>query len=336
MSDPESPPPPRQDDGADLDPYLWDGSGAVDPFVADLERALAPLQGAPREPPPSTSTSTPRALSLAWVPAVAAALALALFWLLPTSPTSSPSTSTKAGPAIAFRGRATVAGVARDGGTLAPGAALVAVDDVTLALGPHGQARVARGSVVAVDENGAAAQTLTLTRGALSASVDAPPRFFTVHTPAVTAVDLGCAYDLVVDDDGTRLRVTSGIVSLEGSGGRATTTLVPRGAEARVRAGAEPELPFSITASPAFRAAAAAGEVDVVVAAARVEDAVTLWHLVSRSSGAARAAYADALVAALGVDDDAIDVHAVRAGDEAVLDTIFDRVRATLIAPWER
>ena len=43
---------------------------------------------------------------------------------------------------------------------------------------------------------------LRLAHGRLSARVTAPPRLFVVDTPAATAIDLGCAYDLAVLTDG--------------------------------------------------------------------------------------------------------------------------------------
>ena len=62
-------------------------------------------------------------------------------------------------------------------------------------------------------------QRLRLARGEISASVTAPPRLFLVDTPASTAVDLGCAYTMKADEDGSGfLHVTLGWVSLEWAG----------------------------------------------------------------------------------------------------------------------
>ena len=53
------------------------------------------------------------------------------------------------------------------------------------------------------------------------ARVVAPPRVLVVETPAADAVDLGCAYALEVEADGsTRLSVTSGQVALEAGEGK--------------------------------------------------------------------------------------------------------------------
>ena len=82
---------------------------------------------------------------------------------------------------------------------------------------------------------------LALARGEISALVSAPPRLFFVDLPAGTAVDLGCAYKMKVDDSGAGLlRVTLGWVSLDW-GGR--ESLVPAGANCRTRPGSGPGTP---------------------------------------------------------------------------------------------
>ena len=129
---------------------------------------------------------------------------------------------------------------------------------------------------------------LALARGAIFAQVDAPPRLFFVEMPAGVAVDLGCAYALEVDSSGTGLiHVTAGYVELQWSGRR---SIVPLGFVARTRPGVGPGVPFTADAPEALRLALEAydfgnGGVPAVrraLAAARPEDAVSLWHLLSR------------------------------------------------------
>lgn len=128
---------------------------------------------------------------------------------------------------------------------------------------------------------------LALARGRISASVTAPPRLFFVETAASTAVDLGCAYTMDVDDAGNGLmRVTLGWVSLERNG---RESLVPAGASCRMRARLGPGTPFFDDASEPFRQALARLDLDkddraldTVLTAARVRDTLTLWHLLSR------------------------------------------------------
>ena len=131
---------------------------------------------------------------------------------------------------------------------------------------------------------------LALERGEIYATVDAPPRLFFVDTPAGTVVDLGCAYTLAVDSsgDGT-IHVSAGYVEFDWSGRR---SIVPLGFRAETRRGFGPGTPYAEDASQALRHALAtfdfahggggAEAVRQALAAARPEDAVSLWHLLGR------------------------------------------------------
>ena len=128
---------------------------------------------------------------------------------------------------------------------------------------------------------------LALARGRISARVTAPPRLFLVDTASSTAVDLGCAYTMDVDEAGNGLmHVTLGWVSLEWQG---RESLVPAGASCRTRAKAGPGTPFFDDATEPFQQALAkldfdpdSRSLDTVLTAARVRDTLTLWHLLSR------------------------------------------------------
>jgi hypothetical protein len=137
-------------------------------------------------------------------------------------------------------------------------------------------------------------QRLRLARGEISASVSAPPRLFFVDTPASTAVDLGCAYTMKADEDGSGLlRVTLGWVSLEWEGREA---LVPAGASCRTRPKVGPGTPYFDDASQGLQKALDGFDfenggdpaVDALLTEARVRDTLTLWHLLSRVEGAER------------------------------------------------
>lgn len=141
-------------------------------------------------------------------------------------------------------------------------------------------------------------QRLRLARGEISASVTAPPRLFLVDTPASTAVDLGCAYTMKADEDGSGfLHVTLGWVSLEWAG---RESLVPAGASCRSRPKIGPGTPYFDDASQALQDAlvafdfgdggesAGSASLDTVLAEARVRDTLTLWHLLSRVRPAER------------------------------------------------
>ena len=94
---------------------------------------------------------------------------------------------------------------------------------------------------------------LSLQHGEISASITAPPKLFFVETKSATAVDLGCQYDMKVDDEGNGLlRVTLGWVSFDWHG---RESLVPSGASCRTRAYTGPGTPVFEDAPPALKAA---------------------------------------------------------------------------------
>jgi hypothetical protein len=143
---------------------------------------------------------------------------------------------------------------------------------------------------------------LELARGTLSAMIWAPPRLFFVNTPSATAVDLGCAYTLTVDDDGNgELQVTTGFVALEDRG---RESIIRTGMMCLTRRGIGPGTPFAVDAPAPLRAAlarfdfesgAAAVALREVLVQARPDDSITLWHLLDRTTGSARAAVFDLL-----------------------------------------
>ena len=135
---------------------------------------------------------------------------------------------------------------------------------------------------------------LALAHGTISAQINAPPRLFIVDTPASAVVDLGCAYTVTVGEDGAgELRMTSGWASLEFKG---RESLVPAGAICRTKPGAGPGTPYFEDASTTLKSAVdnfdtgtdAGRALDVIIREARIRDTLTLWHLLSRVSGADR------------------------------------------------
>jgi Putative zinc-finger/FecR protein len=135
---------------------------------------------------------------------------------------------------------------------------------------------------------------IALAQGKLSALILAPPRLFIVETPSATAVDLGCAYTLEVDaSGGSLLQVTSGWVSFVHHG---RETFIPAGANCRTRKGGGVGTPYFEDASAAFKAALAKVDfgksrhaesaIHSVLVEARVQDALTLWHLLGKRTRA--------------------------------------------------
>jgi hypothetical protein len=303
--------------------YLFDKTGD-DRDVSELEGLLgayahrAPLRAVP-----------PRRRWRA--PAVAAACALAAAAALWLWQRGGDGCGT-AGTGFAFAvegGPARCGGDVATRGTLPVGAWLEtsgsAVADVRVA--DIGKLTVYGDSRVRLVGTGATGHHLELARGKLAARVVAPPRLFIVDTPVASAVDLGCAYELVVDGDGrTHLRVTSGAVSLEGHGLRA---YAPMNTEVIAAPGHGPGTPVALTAPAALRDAVARFDggdraaIPALAAAAEIGDTVTLWNLLSRTQGTDRAAVV-ARLDALSPLPPAIRADAVRAGDPAAIEAWRD------------
>lgn len=201
-----------------------------------------------------------------------------------------------------------------------------------LAVGAIGQVEVKPGTRLRLVEARTTDHRLALARGSIYAKVDAPPRLFFVETPAGTAVDLGCAYTLDVDSLGNgSLHVTAGYVEFNWSGRR---SIVPLGAIALTRPGQGPGTPWIADAPETLRQAlldfdfrdggrAAAWR---VVAAARPEDAVSLWHLLQRVPQDLRPAVYDRLARLVPPPDGVTRAAALRL-DGPALEQYWDRVR---------
>jgi hypothetical protein len=154
---------------------------------------------------------------------------------------------------------------------------------------------------------------LALARGQISATVSAPPRLFFVDTEASTAVDLGCAYTMNVDDSGNGLlQVTLGWVSLEWSG---RESMVPAGASCRTRPKIGPGTPYFEDSSAALKESLNSfdfviakdngdGSLQTVLDESRVRDTLTLWHLMSRVDERNRGRVFDRLTALVSLPED--------------------------------
>ena len=158
---------------------------------------------------------------------------------------------------------------------------------------------------------------LALARGVIAVKVEAEPRLFFVETPAGTAIDLGCAYTLEMDSLGNGLlHVTAGVVEFE-TGSRRVK--VPMGALVRTRPRIGPGIPYVEDAPEALRRALDTMDVKGALAAARAEDAISLWHLLQRVEAPRRGRVYDRLAslvapppgvtraAALALEPEALD-----------------------------
>lgn len=302
------------------DAFLLDPKAPPVDDVVALQRALAPLSAErnPAEPPRVVRKPRARQISIAVSLALAASIAVFV--------------------SVGAPDDIIVTGERKPGErrTVAVGDHInVREGEATVDLGAHGVLTLAPDSQLYVVKSTRFGQELELERGSLSAVVVAPPRFFTISTRAARAVDMGCAYQLSVDDDGTTtLAVTSGFVALEALSheGDAIDVLVPAGASARALPGARPGLPFRSGATPALRAIvdAPALDVDALLASADARDAITLWYAMDRVSKTERARVLERLLA-LSPPPTTVDVAAVRSGDVdamyAWLDAIDDALQ---------
>src|SRR5207249_4553791 len=303
------------------DDYLWDGSGEPDPEIQKLEAAL----GRYRHNQPAPAFDRLREIrpveqrraffSLRWLPqlgavAVIVLLAAAVFLVLRSRP------SGNAGPSWDV---ARLEGTPRVGwhaigdksgpGKLGIGQTLVTdnFSRATITLDETGRVEVDPSSRLRLVTNGPGRKRLSLERGTIHATIWAPPGEFVVDTPSAVAVDLGCVYTLQVDDSGAGLlRTTMGWVGFKLNGHE---SFIPAGAVCRTRPQIGPGTPYCEDASPAFRdrltnfdfAKVTPEErqalLEMLLTDARKQDALTLWHLLSRVSDRERPNVYDRLAA---------------------------------------
>jgi hypothetical protein len=322
------------------DNYLWDRSGKPDPEVQKLEEMLGQFRHDVPAPDFSKASGVvrefPRRRWVRWM-AIAAAAAIVLFvadvWF-----------AHRPGPAALqvarLGGTPVVAGKPMKGtDTLAVGEYLVTdgKSRARIDVGLIGEVQVDPNSRVGLLSTRPTEHRLALHIGTMHARIWAPPGLFFVETPSATAVDLGCRYTLTVDNSGAGfLHVTLGQVAFEWRG---RESFVPAGAMCQTRPGIGPGTPYREDAPEALRAAleefdfvlgGVAGGVegpknrraevlDAILANARKEDALTLWHLLTRTSAEERGRVYDRLVVLAPPKDD-ITRDGVLASNQKMLD----------------
>jgi len=295
------------------DDYLWDGSGEPDPEIQKLETALARFRHNQPAPAFEQLAQIPqvkvrkRFFNLRFsfqLAAVAATLVIAatVFYLL-----RRPMPGGESGPAwdvarlagapkIGWKVIGADAGVAK----LSVGQTLVTDSSsrASITLEETGRVEVDAGSRLRLVANGPGRKRLSLERGTIHATIWAPPGEFVVDTPSAVAVDLGCVYTLHVDDSGAGLlRTTMGWVGFKLNGHE---SFIPAGAICQTRPKIGPGTPYFEDASESFRNALSRFDFEshtpaernallgILLVDARKDDALTLWHLLSRVSDADR------------------------------------------------
>lgn len=281
------------------DEYLWDRTGKPDPEIARLEKLLTGFAYAP----PRRSWRVPMLLALAAAVAMAVSASL---WL-----TRAPLSEWKMGGKGVSVGQTIQTG--------ASGTTLEAEQVGNVVLDPNSRLRIVRS---AGDR-----QELALQRGTMHALIWAPPSRFVVDTPSARTVDLGCAYTLtVLTDNSGLLTVQTGWVAFQAG---AIESFIPAGAACRTRSHRGPGLPYFEDASPAFREAVARFEnssgregLDGIEQNARKRDALTLWHLMVRTSGQDR----DSVVRRFADLVPGVDAGGLQAGRSSAIDQAWNQL----------
>jgi len=294
------------------DDYLWDGSGEPDPEVQKLESALGRYRH--NQPAPEFEQAAEiRPVKLRWsffnlrrsyqLGTVAAALLLAVtvFFVVRqgTDRNLGPSWDVarlEGTPRVGWHSLGEKSGP----GKLGIGQTLVTDSSsrASITLDETGRVEVDGGSRLRLVTNGPGRKRLSLERGTIHAVIWAPPGEFVVDTPSAVAVDLGCVYTLHVDDSGAGLlRTTMGWVGFKLNGHE---SFIPAGAICQTRPKIGPGTPYFEDASASFRDALSKFDfttatpsernalLGILLADSRKDDALTLWHLLSRVSDAAR------------------------------------------------
>lgn len=295
------------------DRYLWDGSGEPDAEVLRLEKSLAQFRHKGNPPAFPATVSIPQGksllgfLQLLWPRRLAAVAAMAVVAVttavlifrpgIPAAPRLGWDVARLEGsPTVGMRSiRGTGAKAKLEIGQL-----LVTNDDsrARIIVAEIGEIEVDPSSRVRLLQTSRDRKRISLEEGTIHAAIWAPPGEFVVDTPSAVAVDLGCAYTLHVAPDGSGLlRTTLGWVGFHSNG---RDSFIPAGALCPTRRNVGPGTPYFEDASESFRDALAqldfgaftpesrAAALHTILSGARRQDALSLWHLLSRTTSAER------------------------------------------------
>jgi hypothetical protein len=338
------------------DDYLWDKTGEPEAEVLRLETLLGRLRHRRETMEFPAFAYMRRRRSRLWVPTVTAATAIiiifAVVWLRhrrpPAAGTSEQTWTVEriaGAPQLGNKAMAN-AGAA----TLTVGQTLQTDSHsrASISISATGEIQVDPDSEVRLVASARERKRLALDFGTIHAMIWGPPGELVVDTPSATAVDLGCAYTLHVDNSGAGLlQTTFGWVGFKFDG---SESFVPAGAVCLIRPHIGPGTPYFEDASKPFQEALAkldfdpgtaeqrSSELSVVLSEARKRDALTLWHLLSRVNEPARLLVYDRLAQLVQPPP-----HVTRAGvlrlDRQMLDMWWNELNLgdmSLWRTWER
>jgi len=324
--------------------YLWDGAGTPDADVLRLERQLARYRRLPALPPlPARQVRAARPFLNAAMQLGVAAASLALVataaWFAFTVRQAGWTVQSLAGAPV-------IAGVPLDATSRLPIGEVLTTDDRSRAridVSSIGYVDVEPNTVLRLLASRAREHRLALDRGMIRARIWAPPNLFFVNTPSATAVDLGCAYTLEVDDRGFgRIAVESGWVAFEHQG---RESFIPQNAICLTRPGAGPGTPCYVDAPQGLQQALTildfeatddvrrAEALETVLSSARPKDAFTLWHLLPRVRMGERGKVYDRL-ASLVPPPEGVRRDRAIAGDRRALDAWWDALGLDSASWW--
>jgi hypothetical protein len=302
------------------DDYLWDGSGEPDPEVQKLETALGRYRH--NQPAPTfdhvadiPAVKVPKrffnlrfSFQFAAVVATFLIAAMLFYYFRRPNPVSDSGPAwevarLEGAPKVGWKSIGANSGIAK----LTVGQTLVTDGSsrASITLDETGRVEVDAGSRLRLVTNGPGRKRLSLERGTIHATIWAPAGEFVVDTPSAVAVDLGCVYTLHVDDSGAGLlRTTMGWVGFKLN---SRESFIPAGAICRTRPKIGPGTPYFEDASASFRDALSKFDfsattpserhalLGILLSDARKDDALTLWHLLSRVNDADRPGVYDRL-----------------------------------------
>jgi hypothetical protein len=338
------------------DDYLWDGSGEPDPEIQKLESALGRYRHDRAAPAFEQiadlriEKARPRFLNfrLSFAFGAAAVLLIAATAFVYMRTRTVPNLAAawdvariEGAPRVGLKAMGANSGVEK----LGVGETLVTDSSsrATISLDETGRVEVDAGSRLQLVTNGPGRKRLSLERGTIHATIWAPPGEFVVDTPSAVAVDLGCVYTLHVDDSGAGLlRTTMGWVGFKLNGHE---SFIPAGAVCATRPKIGPGTPYVEDATPAFREALSRFDfapntpaerdalLGIILADARKNDALTLWHLLSRASDSERASVYDRL-SALAAPPEGVTREGILLLDRKMLDSWWNSLGYGDISLW--